>query len=79
VANEEGRLVLHFVPTPFLVADLEHWHHDTFRAKWRRPNPYIPDGWASFVLDRAGKAVELKVDAPNPDFDFTELELKRPN
>lgn len=77
VAEEDGRLVVHFVPTPPLVADLEHWHHDTFRAKWRRPNPYIPDGWATFVLDRAGKSVELKVDAPNPDFDFTELELRR--
>jgi CubicO group peptidase (beta-lactamase class C family) len=77
VAEEDGKLVLHFVPTPSLVADLEHWHYDTFRAKWRRPNPFIPDGWATFVLDRAGKAVELKVDAPNPDFDFTELELKR--
>jgi CubicO group peptidase (beta-lactamase class C family) len=79
VSEEEGRLVLHFVPTPPLVADLEHWHHDTFRAKWRRPNPFIPDGWATFVLDRAGKSIELKVDAPNPDFDFTELELKRRN
>ena len=77
--DSDGRLVVRFVPTPCLVADLEHWHHDTFRAKWRRPNPYIPDGWATFVLDRAGKAVELKVDAPNPDFDFTELELKRRN
>jgi CubicO group peptidase (beta-lactamase class C family) len=79
VAEEEGRLVVRFIPTPSLVADLEHWHYDTFRAKWRRPNPFIPDGWATFVLDRGGKVVELKVDAPNPDFDFTELELKRRN
>jgi CubicO group peptidase (beta-lactamase class C family) len=77
VAEEAGKLVVRFVPTPVFVADLEHWHHDTFQLKWRTVNPYIPDGWATFVLDRHGRVDELKVDCPNPDFDFTELELKR--
>jgi hypothetical protein len=40
-------------------------------------NPYIPDGWATFVLDRRGRPAEVRVDCPNDDFDFTELELKR--
>ena len=65
------------LPAPAFVADLEHWQHDTFRVKWRTLNPYIPDGWATFVLDRGGRPEELRVDCPNPDFFFTELELKR--
>jgi CubicO group peptidase (beta-lactamase class C family) len=77
VENENGRLVLRFVPTPSFVADLEHWQYDTFRVRWRTLKPYIPDGWAAFVLDRRGRPAELKVDCPNDDFDFTELELKR--
>jgi CubicO group peptidase (beta-lactamase class C family) len=77
VENDNGKLVLRFVPTPSFVADLEHWQYDTFRVKWRTLKPYIPDGWATFVLDRRGRAAELKVDCPNDDFDFTELELKR--
>jgi hypothetical protein len=59
-----------------LVADLEHWQHDTFRVKWRKLNPYIPDGWATFVLDRNGKSGEVRIDCPNDDFDFKELELR---
>jgi CubicO group peptidase (beta-lactamase class C family) len=77
VKDEGGRLVLRFVPAPAFVADLEHWQYDTFRLKWRTLHPYIPDGWATFVLDRRGRPAELRLDCPNPDFDFTELELKR--
>jgi CubicO group peptidase (beta-lactamase class C family) len=77
VTPEDDKLVLRFVPAPTFVADLEHWQHDTFRVKWRTLNPYIPDGWATFVLDRRGKPAEVRLDCPNDDFDFTELELKR--
>jgi CubicO group peptidase (beta-lactamase class C family) len=77
VAEEDGRLVLRFVPAPAFVADLEHWQYDTFRVRWRALNAYVPDGWATFVLDRRGRPAELRVDCPNPDFDFTELELSR--
>ncbi|HEX4592386.1 MAG TPA: DUF3471 domain-containing protein, partial [Gemmataceae bacterium] len=77
VAEEDGKLALQFLPAPTFVADLEPWQYDTFRVKWRKLNPYIPDGWATFVLDRRGKPAEVRVDCPNDDFDFKELELKR--
>jgi CubicO group peptidase (beta-lactamase class C family) len=77
VAEEDDKLVLRFLPAQVFVADLEHWQFDTFRVKWRTLNPYIPDGWATFVLDRNGKPGELRIDCPNDDFDFKELELKR--
>jgi CubicO group peptidase (beta-lactamase class C family) len=77
VTADGDKLVLRFVPAPAFVADLEPWQHDTFRLKWRTLNPYIPDGWATFVLDRGGKAAEVRIDCPNDDFFFTELELKR--
>lgn len=77
VTLEDGKLVMRFLPAPVFVADLEHWHHDTFRVKWRTLNPYIPDGWATFAIDRRGRVTEVHVDCPNNDFDFKELELKR--
>ncbi len=77
VSLGDDKLMLRFIPAPTFVADLEHWQDDTFRVKWRRLNPYIPDGWATFVLDRGGKPAEVRLDCPNDDFDFTELELKR--
>ncbi|MBW3552734.1 MAG: serine hydrolase [Gemmatimonadetes bacterium] len=58
--EREGRgLVLRYAE-PHYVADLEHWHHDTFRAVWRRPG--FGRSFVTFTLDpRArAKAVDLQ-------------------
>lgn len=78
VSEEGGRLVLRLLPSPNYVGDLEHWHFDTFRLKWRESVVYpYPRGWVTFNLDAQGKVGEMKIDVPNPDFDFKELEFKR--
>ena len=78
VADENGRLVLRLVPSPNFVGDLEHWHFDTFRIKWRDSIVYpFPQGFVTFFVDQKGKISEMKIDVPNPDFIFTELEFKR--
>jgi hypothetical protein len=78
VTEENGKLVLRLVPSPNFVGDLEHWHFDTFRIKWRDAIVYpFPRGFVTFSLDQKGKVSELKIDVPNPDFIFTELEFRR--
>jgi len=37
VTFRDGALVLRFWDDDTQVLDLEHWHHDTFRAVWRNP------------------------------------------
>ncbi len=78
VALEDGRLVLRLAPAPNFVGDLEHWQYDTFRVKWRDTIVYpFPKGFVTFTLDARGRVDEMKLDVPNPDFDFKELEFKR--
>jgi CubicO group peptidase (beta-lactamase class C family) len=78
VTEENGHLVVRLLPAPDYVGDLEHWHFDTFRIKWRESVVYpYPRGWVTFQLDPQGKVSEMKIDVPNPDFDFKELEFKR--
>ena len=78
VAEEGGRLVVRLAPSPNFIGDLEHWHFDTFRIKWRESIVYpFPRGFVTFTLDPHGKVSEMKLDVPNPDFDFRELEFKR--
>lgn len=80
VTEENGHLVLRLLPSPAYVGDLEHWHFDTFRIKWRDSVVYpYPRGWVTFTLDPQGKVSDMKIDVPNPDFDFKELEFKRAN
>lgn len=78
VIEENGHLVVKLVPAPNFVGDLEHWHFDTFSIKWRDSIVYpFGRGFVSFVIDNQGKVSEMKIDVPNPDFDFKELEFKR--
>lgn len=78
IAEENGKLVMRFLPSPNFVADLEHWHYDTFQIKWRPSVAYnFPRGFVTFAIDKNGKPDQLKVDQPNNDFWFYELDLKR--
>ena len=78
VAEENGKLVMRFLPAQNFVADLEHWHYDTFVIKWRPSVHYnFPRGFVTFTIDKNGKTDELKIDQPNNDFWFYELSPKR--
>lgn len=78
ISDEGGRLVMRFTPSPNFVADLEHWHYDTFQIKWRPSVAYnFPRGWVTFTLDKNGKTDRLIIDQPNNDFWFYELDLRR--
>jgi CubicO group peptidase (beta-lactamase class C family) len=80
VAVENGGLVLRMVPAPNLVADLEPWHYDTFRIHWRDTVSYaFGPGFVTFTLDGRGVTDQLKLDQPNNDFWFYELDLRRVN
>jgi CubicO group peptidase (beta-lactamase class C family) len=78
VTEENGKLVIRLVHSPNFVGDLEHWQYDTFRIKWRESVVYpFPKGFVTFTLNARGQVDEMKIDVPNPDFDFKELEFKR--
>ena len=77
VALEDGGLVLRLLPNPDLVADLTHRQHDSWIIEWRRPFPWFGKGVAQFVLDIDGQVEELRLNVPNQDFWFYELELIR--
>lgn len=74
VGLKDGSLYLTFVQTPIFHGKLNHWHYDTFTIEL--PDvPSLPEGKVNFVLNSKGEVEQLRVDIPNPDFDFTELEF----
>jgi CubicO group peptidase (beta-lactamase class C family) len=78
ITEENGKLVLRLVPAANFVGDLEHWQYDTFRVKWRPSIVYpFPKGFVTFTLDARGQVNEMKINVPNPDFDFKELQFNR--
>ena len=77
IAVENGKLVLWLAPNPDLVADLEHLHYDTFVIRWRKTFAWFAEGTIQFVPDAVGQFQELRLDVPNDDLWFDELQLKR--
>lgn len=78
ITEENGKLVMKMLPSPRYIADLEHWHYDTFIVRWRPSVGYnFPRGFITFVINKDGKADELKIDQPNNDFWFYEMSPKR--
>ena len=76
VKQINGKLQVQFLPTSIFYATLEHWHYDTFTIEMTAM-PSLKKGKCSFVIDSQGEVEEMRIDIPNPDFDFTELEFKK--
>jgi CubicO group peptidase (beta-lactamase class C family) len=60
VIHADGALSLRFWEDDTLIADLEHWHHNTFRATWR--NPALREKFVWFDLDADGSPNTLNVE-----------------
>ncbi len=76
VILKKNNLIVKFIPTPLFLSDLKHWHYDTFSIKIREI-PSLKAGKLTFILNNKGQVDEMKIDIPNPDFDFTELKFKK--
>lgn len=77
VSLEDGRLVLRMGPRPDIVADLRHLQLETFVVDWRDTWAWFEDGVVQFQLDPAGAITGMRMDIPNQDIWFQELDLRR--
>ena len=74
VGEEEGRLVLSMTRTPGMVADLEHWQHDTFIARWREAfmsDSAPADAYWTFALKADGSVERVTILPVSPAIDFS--------
>jgi CubicO group peptidase (beta-lactamase class C family) len=69
VTRENDKLVLSYGSA--FVGDLEHWHYDTFQARWRSRT--FPNSQVTFLLNAQGKVEELKLGLPG----FADYPFKR--
>lgn len=78
VKLENGKLVLYMAHTPSMVADLQHWQFDTFKALFRGRT--VPDAFVTFAINSEGKVDSVKMaavsDLADFSFDYQDLHLK---
>ena len=73
---QKGKLFLTLLPTKeVFTSKMEHWHYDTFRVKFK--DEFLPYGFVTFNFDSYGKVTGFKIDLPNPDFHFKNLDFKK--
>ncbi|MEO8780282.1 MAG: serine hydrolase [Rhodanobacter sp.] len=72
VTMEKGHLVLR-LDNPAFVGDLQHWHDDSFRVRWRYR--YYGDSYVTFGQDLKGAADKLSL--PQMDLDFERAKAPR--
>jgi len=76
IAVKDKKLHLEMVPSKMLfTADLNHWHYDTFQFTFA--DPFLPEGFLTFELNSNGQVTGFKIDLPNPDFHFFNLNFER--
>ncbi len=71
---EDNDLKVRLMPTNDFTGELSHYHYNVF---WIRFSNFLslPQGLVTFTLNQAGKVDKMKIDVPNPDFDFTEMDF----
>lgn len=70
VGVEGGKLVLRFSRTKQLVGDLEHWHYDTWVARWR-DRSLGADAYVTFALRHDGTIEKMTMLPVSPATDFS--------
>ncbi|MFQ5753297.1 MAG: serine hydrolase, partial [bacterium] len=78
VEIKNNELWLTLLPTKEkFVSKMEHWHYDTFRIKFK--DEFLPEGFVTFSFNSNGEVTGFKIDLPNPDFHFFNLDFKKIN
>ncbi|MBN1222245.1 MAG: DUF3471 domain-containing protein, partial [Candidatus Aminicenantes bacterium] len=57
------------------VSKMEHWHFDTFKIRFK--GDFLPEGFITFNFNSDGEVISFKIDLPNPDFHFFNLDFKK--
>lgn len=79
IFKKNGRLVINLIPSPVFISDLSYLHHDIFHLKLRNKFSFIigGEGTVQFFRNKKGRINKMKVDIPNYDFHFTEMDFKK--
>ncbi|MGB9764082.1 MAG: serine hydrolase [Candidatus Saccharicenans sp.] len=70
IKQENDGLTIRFKHNPELYGKLEHWHYDTFVARWF-DRELRADAFVTFYLDHEGKISEVKMLPFSSDVDFS--------
>lgn len=76
IEKKDGKLFVRLLPAEAIFnSTMEHWHQNTYRIKFK--DKFLPEGFITFSANANGKVIGYKIDLPNPDFHFYNLDFKK--
>jgi hypothetical protein len=76
IEKKDGKLNLRMLPSEdIFTSSLEHWQQNTYRIQFK--DKFLPEGFVTFNVNANGEVIDFKIDLPNPDFHFYNLDFKR--
>lgn len=76
VRMQGSDLKLTLVPSARIFSGtMEHWHYDTFKVQFN--DPFLTYALITFDFNSSGKVSGFKIDLPNDDFHFENLDFRR--
>ncbi|GAA4306878.1 serine hydrolase [Nibribacter koreensis] len=77
VTLQNNKLMLYLPSAPALGGELTFWKQDIFNLNWKNNFALLTPTNVRFLPGPDGTLTELRLDANNPDFHFSELEFTR--
>ena len=76
IKEQNGKLHLSLMPAKEIFSsEMTHWQQNTYQIRFK--DKFLPNGYVTFDLDANGKVIGFKVDLPNPDFHFHNLDFSK--
>jgi len=76
IEDHKGELSIKLLPAESIFSSsMEHWQQNTYRIRFK--DKFLPDGFVTFEVDANAKVKGFKIDLPNPDFHFHNLDFKK--
>jgi len=76
VSKVKGELQLSLLPAADrFTSKMDHWQQNSYQIKFK--DHFLPAGYVTFESNADGEVIGFKIDLPNPDFHFYNLQFKK--
>lgn len=76
ISEQKGKLHFSMLPAKEIFSsEMVHWQQNTYQIQLK--DKFLPKGYVTFEVNADGEVLGFKVDLPNPDFHFYNLDFKK--
>ncbi len=76
ISQVKGKLQISLLPAADrFTSEMTHWQQNSYQIRFK--DQFLPAGYVTFESNADGEVIGFKIDLPNPDFHFHNLDFKK--